>query len=358
MVTLTPLHFDYQKIGKGKTFLEVYAKVLKANSIDFKFLRYQNNSRFWDAIDRSKLFIARYRGIESDLSLMHAILPEIERRGIPTLPNFKTAYHCGDKLRIATFYESNAINHPKTKLFWEFDELMNSIDSNSLEYPLVAKLRRGAASTNVIMVYSKKELIRLGKNLLQKGVKPGMLEEAAYGKLYVLYLLKKAILNPKSQNIKNLRHKLHYILSRDLREMESSCLILQDFLSGNNGDTRITVIGDRAFGFRRYNRKGDFRASGSGLVDHDPNGIDIEMIKMAFDISKRFNFQTMAYDFVYDKNRKPSILENNFTYVDSAVAKCPVYWNSKGETFANNNTLPQYWQLVDAFEDKNLKYFK
>lgn len=31
-------------------------------------------------------------------------------------------------------------------------------------------------------------------------------------------------------------------------------------------DTRVTVIGHCAFGYRRYNRPGDFRASGSGRL--------------------------------------------------------------------------------------------
>ena len=38
----------------------------------------------------------------------------------------------------------------------------------------------------------------------------------------------------------------------------------QKFLPNNKYDIRIVVIGDRAFGFIRYNRENDFRASGSG----------------------------------------------------------------------------------------------
>jgi len=48
---------------------------------------------------------------------------------------------------------------------------------------------------------------------------------------------------------------------------------------------RSGVIGNRAFGFRRFNRQGDFRASGSGHLDWDPKQVDPAFVRLAFAIA-------------------------------------------------------------------------
>ena len=52
-------------------------------------------------------------------------------------------------------------------------------------------------------------------------------------------------------------------------------------------DTRVTVIGGRAFAFRRFNRDDDFRSSGSGKIDYNMEEIDKRMIKLALKVSKK-----------------------------------------------------------------------
>lgn len=58
----------------------------------------------------------------------------------------------------------------------------------------------------------------------------------------------------------------HYILQKDY-------VYFQKFLPNNTYDIRITVIGERCFGFIRYNRENDFRASGSGKIEYDTSKI-------------------------------------------------------------------------------------
>ena len=356
MITITPLHNDYASSNKKGTFLGKYMLILDANKIEYSIKPYFNQIEFWNQIDNSSHFIARYRGSEKDLSLMQTILPELERQGVKCLPNFNTAYHCGDKSRLSSFYKANGIKHPGTHIFWELQHVEYAIDQGLVSFPTIAKLRRGAASTNVIKVGTKKQLLRLANVMFSKGIRPGMLEEAAFGNFQVGGLLSSFLVNPNKSNLKKLRHKLHYIRVNDYREIESSCLIVQDFCPNNDFDTRVTVIGNRAFAFRRFNRPNDFRASGSGLIDYNIQEIDMQMVEMAFEISEKFQFQTMAYDFIYDANGKPSVLEHNFTYVDKAVAACPIYWDKELNTHSNDNRFPQYWQLVDFLEDKNLRY--
>ena len=109
---------------------------------------------------------------------------------------------------------------------------------------------------------------------------------------------------------------------------EKNYFYLQEFLLDNNYDIRVTVIGNRAFSFRRFNRPGDFRASGSGDIDFWKEEVDKRCLKIAFDISKTLNFQSMAYDFVYNQDRVPKIIEISYAYASWAINKCTGFWDT------------------------------
>ncbi len=64
-------------------------------------------------------------------------------------------------------------------------------------------------------------------------------------------------------------------------------------LPGNAFDTRITVIGERAFGFTQNVRPNDSRASGSRDIVYE-HGIDPECIRIGFSIAGRLEFQGMG----------------------------------------------------------------
>ena len=49
----------------------------------------------------------------------------------------------------------------------------------------------------------------------------------------------------------------------------------------------MIVIGNKCFGSRRFVRKNDFRASGSGLIDDNPENIDINIVRLAFELCQR-----------------------------------------------------------------------
>ncbi len=79
-------------------------------------------------------------------------------------------------------------------------------------------------------------------------------------------------------------------------DYHKKCMLVQEFLPDNPFDTRITVIGDRAFGFRRFNRPNDFRASGSGLIDYDLSAIDEETVRLGFAVAQALKTQSVAID--------------------------------------------------------------
>jgi hypothetical protein len=106
-------------------------------------------------------------------------------------------------------------------------------------------------------------------------------------------------------------------------------MLVQEFLPGNDFDTRITVIGERAFAFRRHNRPGDFRASGSGRIDWDLSAIAPDALRLAFRTARTLHTQSLAVD-VLRRDGEPVIGEISYYYEGWAVASCPGHWTLAG----------------------------
>ena len=73
-------------------------------------------------------------------------------------------------------------------------------------------------------------------------------------------------------------------------------------------------------------RKNDFRASGGGEIIYDKSYIDERCVKIAFEVNDKLHTQSIAYDFVFDKNNQPLIVEISYSYAVAAYDKCEGYW--------------------------------
>jgi hypothetical protein len=74
-------------------------------------------------------------------------------------------------------------------------------------------------------------------------------------------------------------------------------------------------------------RKNDFRASDSGSIIYNKEEIDERCVKIAFDVNKKLKAQSIAYDFVFDENNEPLIVEISYGYTAPAYDKCEGYWD-------------------------------
>ena len=108
-------------------------------------------------------------------------------------------------------------------------------------------------------------------------------------------------------------------------ELQKGYLLMQEFLPGNAFDTRVTVIGNRAFAFRRYNRPDDFRASGSGRIDWDHSAIAEDGVRLAFRVARTLGTQSVAVD-VLRRDGQALINEISYYYEGWAVHDCPGHW--------------------------------
>jgi len=112
----------------------------------------------------------------------------------------------------------------------------------------------------------------------------------------------------------------------------------QDFIPDNHYDTRVMVIGDCATGLKRMVRENDFRASGSGSFTFNPDEIDIEKVKIAFEVAAKLKTQSLAFDFV-SHNNKPLIVE--ISYASIIDHNNPGYWDKDLK-----------WHYAEFFEER------
>ena len=107
---------------------------------------------------------------------------------------------------------------------------------------------------------------------------------------------------------------------------EKGYAYFQEFITNNEFDTRVVVIGsERALCERRYCRKGDFRASGSGHFEYVK--ADKKVLEIAFRVAPKLNLQTVAFDFIYDKEQ-PLIVEMSYGFGTKGISHCPGYYTS------------------------------
>lgn len=242
------------------------------------------------------------------------LLPIIERElGLVIYPDQNTCWHYDDKIAQAHLFKAAGIPAPKTWVW--FDEAAALEWAASAAFPVVLKLWSGAQASNVRLVHSADEAVSWVRRLFSSGVHS--LADSDINPLPWKRRLKEAArVTVTGRASPPPRHRW---------DLHKNYILFQEFLPDNEYDTRITVIGHRAFGIRRYNRPDDFRASGSGLFEHDPALIDPDAVRFGFEVAERLGTQSLALD-ILRKDGRWVVAEISYTYASWAVHDCPGHW--------------------------------
>ncbi|HEY0432710.1 MAG TPA: hypothetical protein VGC95_02485 [Chitinophagaceae bacterium] len=284
----------------------------------------------WDQNDYKAALFAR----QLTLSLEH--------RGFKTFPNVNTSWHFDDKVGQKYLLESIGAPLVPSYVFYTKKEALKWADQTS--FPKVFKLRGGAGSVNVKLARTKSK----AKALIRQAFGVGFSHIDRLSRLKDrMWALK------RDRNLKALRGVVsgaaRIVIPTEVEKFshnEKGYIYFQDFVPDNTFDTRLVIIGDRCIGIRRYCREGDFRASGSGILSYEPAMFDRRSIQLAFDIAKKLDVQSIAFDFISDGD-SPKIVEISYCFVMGVFYdECPGYWDSRlnwHETEVN----PQYFMIED-----------
>jgi glutathione synthase/RimK-type ligase-like ATP-grasp enzyme len=310
---IVAIHPDY--VGPGDASSPRWEEMLRAQGFDVKIVDLYRPD-----------VVNQLRDVEglmwrfSHFRLMQQVARRVlrvaeETLGLTVYPDQNTAWHYDDKIAQALLFQALGIPSPSTSIWFRKADALAAIEH--AQFPVVLKLSGGAGSENVRRLDGPDEARLWATRLFDEGVFSfgSVAEPAAW---------------PLSRRVRGALKAL--ILGKPLwappppaGDLHRGYLILQEFLDGNEFDTRITVIGHRAFGYRRFNRPNDFRASGSGLLDRDPTQIDHRFVQLAFETARKLRSQSCAIDGLY-RNGHPVVGEVSYTFINSYVASCPGRW--------------------------------
>lgn len=280
------------------------------------------------------------------------LIMSVEKMGIKVFPDINTCWHFDDK--VGQKYLLEAINVPlvPSYVFYNKKDAVEWIKTT--DYPKVFKLRGGAGSQNVKLVKTKKQALKLTKKAFSKGFSLVSSTSNISERLRILKM------KPGFKTLLYfIKGVVRIFFPRDnyfLLTKQKGYIYFQDFIKYNKYDERIVIIGNRAISFRRYNRKNDFRASGSKSFDHNPEIIPRETIKKVFEISHKLKTDSLAFDMIYDKNKNPLIVEISYAFtMKGETNNCPGYWD-RNLNWVNDKVNPQRYMIEDFI--KNMKFYK
>ena len=340
--------FYSNKIRPSDNEIRIYLDILDYNNIPYIQVD-SSEADLWAKLEGIDYFIFKWGHDHHSRQLAESILPVLETAGVKCFPNYSTCWHYDDKVKQFLLLNKSGFPAVDSYVFWDKGKAIEWIENHN-EFPLVFKLRGGAGSLSVFLVKSKSKAKKLIKRMFGKGFSQNTVTLNHLSKTLNFNL--KKIYRDYAINFRNKylkREKQAYWLRH------KNYVYFQRFMPNNQWDTRVTTAGLRAHAFRRFNRPNDFRASGSNKWDITPENIDIRMIRIALDISQHFGFQSMAYDFVYDENREPRIVEMSYLYGGAGYPDfMNGYWD-KQLNWHEGRFWPQCFELMDLLEMPNLK---
>ncbi|NCD34234.1 MAG: hypothetical protein EOL87_12580 [Spartobacteria bacterium] len=272
------------------------------------------------------------------------LLPVLENDlGMCVYPSQATCRHYDDKGMQSLLFTAYDIPTPETWVFYSESAALQWIEGCT--YPVVVKLSGGAGASNVVLLKTQREAREVVFRLFSSGVRSlsevdttNVRDEDSIG-----FLLK------KTWQLMCRRNDPVCAVPPECWEVHKDYVLFQEFIPHNEYDTRVTIIGNRAFGYRRYNRPDDFRASGSGSYDVSPELIDQRAVKLAFQTAKKLRTDSCGMDIIW-KNGVPLVVEVSYTYVTSMVHECPGHWVLKDDAslqWVDGHLWPEQAQIDD-----------
>ena len=308
------------------------------NHIDYKIVNCYSTNIIHDLQGCGALMWHFHHLSPKDILCAKQILYSVQEMGIKVFPDFNTMWHFDDK--VGQKYLLEAMDAPlvPSYVFYSKHDALEWVSNTT--FPKVFKLRGGAGSSNVKLIKTRKKAFKIVKQAFEKGFSKYNRWMSLKDRIYK-YRKRKANLS----NI--LRCIVGLFFTTDFARIagcDKGYVYFQDFMPNNKFDIRIIVVGNKAFGIKRVVRDNDFRASGSGDLIHRKSEIDERCVKIAFEINDKLKSQSIAYDFIFDENDKPLIVEVSYGYTPEGYNDCEGYWN-KDLSWCEGKIDPYGWMI-------------
>lgn len=236
------------------------------------------------------------------------LMSALQSAGVRVFPSPSQLWHFDDKLAQHYFFQAHGFPTPTTTVHFDRRKALQHLENAS--FPLVMKLRRGSASSNVFLLQSRSK----GERLIRKAFSSG----------FPLYNVRSRYADKLSKTRTPVQ-KAGILAKWAIRSVfpppysrqsarERGYVLLQEFVTNPGEDVRVVVVGDRAVALKRKVRFGDFRASGSGLIDFPDAALNPEFIRLAFEIASTLGARSMGIDFLKSLSGAIYVVEMSYGF--------------------------------------------
>ena len=173
------------------------------------------------------------------------LLISLEAAGIKVFPDINTCWHFDDKLGQKYLLEALGLPLARTWVFYSKEEAIEWAKRTT--WPKVFKLRAGAGSKNVQLIRSYRQARKIIGVMFGVGIPSANVVAQLSGTA-------KLVSSSPFEALKKINRVPQYlkgIMQRKSLPVQKGYCMFQDFIAGNTCDTRIVVIGERAFGMQR-----------------------------------------------------------------------------------------------------------
>ncbi|WP_262250020.1 ATP-grasp domain-containing protein [Parapedobacter soli] len=326
---------------RAGSFSEQWIAYCREKKIPFKIVNCYHSDIIQQLQDCDALMWHHDFTVYQDLLFAKELLFSIQHSGKKVFPDFHSTWHYDDKIGQKYLLESIGAPVIPTYVFYDKKSALTWI--RDVTFPKVFKLKGGSGARNVRLVKNQRQARKLVNRCFGRGF-------SQYNKFGSIKERIRRFREGKAPFYRILTGIGRVFIVPEKARMvgaEKGYAYFQEFIPNNDYDIRLIVIGDKAYGMKRMNRKNDFRASGSANFVYDP--IPPRVLKIAFETSEKLKLQSVAFDFVYDEERNPLIVEISYCFGTKGSSKCPGYWD-KDLNWYEGQFDPQGWMVENLIK--------
>jgi glutathione synthase/RimK-type ligase-like ATP-grasp enzyme len=254
------------------------------------------------------------------------ILVALKASGCTVFPDVYDADHFDDKVAQAYLLKGLGFDAPKNYPLHGHGAVETWLREVGT-FPVVAKLRAGSGSSNVMLLKNAVQLRRYARRMFGRGLnsKPGTIFKVRSN------LATARSLNDIFKRLKRAPEFLFSLRNAMRRERERGYVYLQEFIPGVDYDLKVVVIGDQLSFIGRAVRKDDFRASGGGGLFYDRALVTPALIETAFQAADVLQSDCTGFDMIIDpRNGRPVILEICYGFSHTALLQAGGHFDREG----------------------------
>lgn len=251
---------DFDGIITNRAYYPKYERFLRNNNICFEFYNiYASN---WIQIaEKYDIIIWHTQSDPATQQMAKSKIHFLEKVMNKTcIPSFDEIWTYEDKINTHYLYQKYNLPEIPTFITFSKNEAINYV--NTTNYPFISKITTGSSSFGVEIIKTKKQALKIVNEVFG----------SAGRKNYWPY------------------------------QRQKNYVYFQNFIPNASYDLRVMVVGKKLFGYYRYPKKGDFKASGAGIVEKKE--IPAEALELAYQTKKAFNANFLATDMLYDEIKK------------------------------------------------------